>query len=1527
MAVDSKDVELRIRARDYSQKTLSEVVDALKSLVDAQGAQIEAAKRGEVSVRTLEESYRKLENAGKALLSQDSLIRMYEKQVRTLEDVRAKVEAARQAQSDYERSLDGVTERTSRQNAELNKLGKAVAAAERAQVQAEGRVTKAVERLAQYGIEADKVAEAQERIRSSVNLVNQALDKQDAALSTVEADVRAYKRAMAEAKEAAEAAARFEEERQRAMRRVREGEVNLMWQELLAEREAKERAAAEAAKERAAAQKAAEEDAIRAKKEALALAHEQAIAEDKARDRAKVEAEAREAQRAALNKAADEAEALAKGYETLARSVKNVRGDTLSKQIKAISDPTGEALKTTEGLTKALDGLEKKTSEIRGPVEGYGKSLKELETIQKSLVSVASQVDAYQRQMDAVRAARTEFTKARDAVKQLVDQMRSGKGDTAQLTQQMTRAQAALRTAAEAMRRQTQTARDMRSALREAGVDTQNLAKAEAQLVNEATRAVEVTKRLTDAYNQHGEAAERAAVKVKKFGMGERTTLSFFQRLRGEVLALTTAFVGVQAAVDTASQSLEAYRSKQAVESRLAVMVGNDAKLVKEEWDYLMGQARRLGFGFENLAMSYSKFGVAAKQMGMTTDETRYIFERMAEASRVAKMSTDDFEASLKAIEQMISKGAIQAEELRQQLGDRLPGAMAMAAKGADMTVAEFTKMMEQGQIGAEFVINLARQLGDEYGNRLPEAINSMAAQEGRLETAIYNFRLAIAENGFVAAYTEFIAKLTDVLNSQEGRQLAQLLADGFKSVVEILKWCADNVNLLAAAFAGLIGLQVLRWALGVLRTMRDVRTELLSLRGVLTGTALGVTSVGTAVGGMAAAMGVGARGVATLTKGVGLLSLALRGLLRLIPVVGAGLIAWDVYSALSSDKKAAEQAGADVGQAFADGMRTELDESAGGSRDQMAASALDKTLKQLEERTAKEDKRTRMKGAKADLQERLDIASEEYEFLKNQAESQIKDEKLRAETLERIEKAKNEKLRVERMKFEQEQAAAASRGAGARLSLAQQVADELAKIEDDLARRQTEQDPTATFEDRVRTRVAAVAHEYDKLGQRIEKLARTNRAAAAEARKQLDNFIKQRQEIERIKVTQEELTRLDKNINEQLSLRTTLVERANTLHRTGAISAEQAGLDIANAYRQTAEAITESANALRDVTEASKDVLRPEVYQANIAKADTVLAQNDPTMAGLEGQATEQMKMINTLLTQRDQIIAGIQARRQQGLITEFQMAEQIHATNSRFSGLAESVLAEVRALLDAMTTLGYSKEAVDALRGSVDQLSASLSNAQAGVLNLGQTFVDSFVNNAMTAIDSLAQSIANLITKQEESSDAWAAAGVAAANFFAQLLRDIAMAIIQQQILNMLAGFSGSGGFLGSVGNAAVRMGGQVSHAGGVVGRGTGTRTRTVSPFVFAGAQRYHGGGLPGLRASEIPTILEKGEEVLSRDDPRNILNGGSAAGGGGGSQRFVLVDDRARMAEAMAGAEGEQVTLLHLRKNIPTLKQWMK
>jgi hypothetical protein len=94
----------------------------------------------------------------------------------------------------------------------------------------------------------------------------------------------------------------------------------------------------------------------------------------------------------------------------------------------------------------------------------------------------------------------------------------------------------------------------------------------------------------------------------------------------------------------------------------------------------------------------------------------------------------------------------------------------------------------------------------------------------------------------------------------------------------------------------------------------------------------------------------------------------------------------------------------------------------------------------------------------------------------------------------------------------------------------------------------------------------------------------------------------------------------------------------------------------------------------------------------------------------------------------------------------------------------------------------------------------------------------------------------------------------------------------------LSFLGSLWGGGGF-GSVGaSSTLAMPGAenvfagFAHRGGIAG--ALTDQRLVPAALFAGAPRYHRGGLAG---DEVPAILRRGEEVLTRADPRHRENGG--------------------------------------------------
>ena len=136
------------------------------------------------------------------------------------------------------------------------------------------------------------------------------------------------------------------------------------------------------------------------------------------------------------------------------------------------------------------------------------------------------------------------------------------------------------------------------------------------------------------------------------------------------------------------------------------------------------------------------------------------------------------------------------------------------------------------------------------------------------------------------------------------------------------------------------------------------------------------------------------------------------------------------------------------------------------------------------------------------------------------------------------------------------------------------------------------------------------------------------------------------------------------------------------------------------------------------------------------------------------------------------------------------------------------------------------------------------------------------------------------------------------------AQFLIDIGKAIIKQALFNALSGGTSGGGGVGGWMSGII---GSIFHSGGVVG--SAAPGRMVNPAVFSGAMRYHTGGVAGLKPNEVPVIAERGEEILTADDPRHRNNSTQ----GSSQVKIVNVLDPADILEkALATEVGERVMI---------------
>jgi tape measure domain-containing protein len=160
-----------------------------------------------------------------------------------------------------------------------------------------------------------------------------------------------------------------------------------------------------------------------------------------------------------------------------------------------------------------------------------------------------------------------------------------------------------------------------------------------------------------------------------------------------------------------AASAIEVADSFTRVENALQTVFGS-VGAANEQMMFLDETANRLGTDLLATSKGFTMIAAAGKSAGLSTKQIQEIFAGASEASAALSLSAENTNGVLLAFSQILSKGKVQAEELRGQIGERLPGAFSLAAESMGITVQELDKLMQSGDLAAdEFLPKFAAQL------------------------------------------------------------------------------------------------------------------------------------------------------------------------------------------------------------------------------------------------------------------------------------------------------------------------------------------------------------------------------------------------------------------------------------------------------------------------------------------------------------------------------------------------------------------------------------------------------------------------------------------------------------------------------------------------------------------------------------------------------------------------------------------------------------------------------------------------
>lgn len=295
--------------------------------------------------------------------------------------------------------------------------------------------------------------------------------------------------------------------------------------------------------------------------------------------------------------------------------------------------------------------------------------------------------------------------------------------------------------------------------------------------------------------------AEVAALE-SAFKRANASTLTFSEGLRSlrrsiiNVTAAYTAFSG-------AKRVMEAGQFFQTQEATM-LMVTKDAKKAGEELEFIRNEAYRLGLDLEIATNGFTQMAVNGRKV-MDNNQLHQLFTGFSEYATAMGTDRVRYQRSIMAIQQMMGKGQIYAEELKQQLAEALPGSFQIFLeavrefnKDSSITEEQMFKMMKDGKLLAKDILPLVGKYFSRdarEGGALAKQMESNRVAMARLNQTWFYFLNTIFDSGFGRELTEIFNLLSDTMkqNTSTARTMGEFFGGMLKQAknmfIQIHDW------------------------------------------------------------------------------------------------------------------------------------------------------------------------------------------------------------------------------------------------------------------------------------------------------------------------------------------------------------------------------------------------------------------------------------------------------------------------------------------------------------------------------------------------------------------------------------------------------------------------------------------------------------------------------------------------------------------------------------------------------------------
>lgn len=189
--------------------------------------------------------------------------------------------------------------------------------------------------------------------------------------------------------------------------------------------------------------------------------------------------------------------------------------------------------------------------------------------------------------------------------------------------------------------------------------------------------------------------------------------------------------------------------------------VSDGTKGFSDNLRFVNDLAKKYGLEITALTGNFAKFTASATQANMPMEQQKKVFESVSRAIMAFGLSASESDGVMLALSQMMGKGKISMEELRKQMGEKLPVAIQAMAKALGVSIGQMEKLIGSGKVMSADVL-------PKFADALNEIIPNVDTDN--LETSLSRLSNAFGDivdaSGFQNKYKAAIDGLTSLLES-----------------------------------------------------------------------------------------------------------------------------------------------------------------------------------------------------------------------------------------------------------------------------------------------------------------------------------------------------------------------------------------------------------------------------------------------------------------------------------------------------------------------------------------------------------------------------------------------------------------------------------------------------------------------------------------------------------------------------------------------------------------------------------------